>query len=69
MPRGGRPLVTANLMPAVSRAATALTARSVSTLSLVTTVPSTSASSNDILPLGRSDIVRSFPLVPQASST
>ena len=56
MPRGGRPLVTANLMPALSSAATAAMARSVRTLSLVTTVPSTSASSSEILPLGCSAI-------------
>ncbi len=44
MPRGGRPLVTANSMPASRRRLTAATARSVRAFSWVTSVPSTSAS-------------------------
>src|SRR5580658_2503593 len=43
MPRGGRPLVMAKSIPACLSFATAATARSVSTLSWVTSVPSTSA--------------------------
>ena len=43
MPRGGRPLVTANRIPACFSLATAATARSVRTLSWVMSVPSTSA--------------------------
>jgi hypothetical protein len=43
MPRGGRPLVIANSILASRNAAIALRARSVSTFSLVTSVPSTSA--------------------------
>ena len=44
MPRGGRPLVIANNIPACFSFATAAMARSVRTLSWVTSVPSTSAS-------------------------
>ena len=44
MPRGGRPLVTANVIPASRSLPTAAIARSVRTLSFVTSVPSTSAS-------------------------
>ena len=43
MPWGGRPLVMANLMPARRKSRTRAMARSVSTFSLVTSVPSTSA--------------------------
>src|ERR1700688_3280040 len=43
IPRGGRPLVTLNSIPACRRCETALAARSVSTFSCVTSVPSTSA--------------------------
>src|SRR5579864_7847345 len=43
MPRGGRPLVMAKRIPACLRFATAAMARSVRTLSWVTSVPSTSA--------------------------
>jgi hypothetical protein len=46
MPLGGRPLVMANRIPASPRLRTALTARSVTTLSGVTSVPSTSARSS-----------------------
>ncbi len=49
IPLGGRPLVTANWMPRPAMSRTAFWARSVSTLSLVTSVPSTSASSRLIL--------------------
>jgi hypothetical protein len=48
MPRGGRPLVMAMTMPASCSARTAATAWSVRILSLVTSVPSTSASSRRI---------------------
>ena len=48
MPLGGRPLVIANRIPASPSLRTAPTARSVSTLSGVTSVPSTSASSSRI---------------------
>ncbi len=48
MPRGGRPLVIAKPMPAPCRACTAAAARRVSTLSAVTSVPSTSASTSEI---------------------
>ena len=43
IPRGGRPLVIANAIPARCNFLTASRAREVSTLSLVTSVPSTSA--------------------------
>src|SRR6202007_2801357 len=43
IPRGGRPLVMLNSIPACRRCETALAARSVSTFSCVTSVPSTSA--------------------------
>src|ERR1700730_2349029 len=43
MPRGGRPLVMANLMPASRNLATDRMARSVRIFSCVTSVPSTSA--------------------------
>src|ERR1700722_8954441 len=43
MPRGGRPLVTAKSIPASFSFPTAVMARSVRTLSWVTSVPSTSA--------------------------
>ncbi len=56
MPFGGRPLVTAKRMPAARSFWTAAIARSVSTLSFVTSVPSTSASMRRI-----------FGLVTQAS--
>jgi hypothetical protein len=46
MPRGGRPLVIANRIPASPSLRTALMARSVRTLSGVTSVPSTSARSS-----------------------
>ncbi len=46
MPSGGRPLVTANAIPASASLRTAAIARSVSALSGVTSVPSTSASSS-----------------------
>ncbi len=49
MPFGGRPQVSANLMPFASRSRTAFWARSVSTLSLVTSVPSTSARNSAIV--------------------
>ena len=45
MPRGGRPLVTAKSIPACFSFPTAAMARSVRTLSWVTSVPSTSARS------------------------
>jgi hypothetical protein len=48
MPNGGRPLVIANTIPRSRRRCTAPSARSVSTLSLVTSVPSTSASTAEI---------------------
>src|SRR5690348_6794833 len=48
MPRGGRPLVMAKSIPASRSLATAATARSVRTLSWVTSVPSTSARSSRI---------------------
>ncbi len=44
MPRGGRPLVIAKITPASCSLCAASTARLVSTLSWVTSVPSTSAS-------------------------
>jgi hypothetical protein len=43
IPRGGRPLVTVNWIPASRKRETASTARFVSTFSCVTRVPSTSA--------------------------
>src|SRR5262252_10293070 len=43
MPRGGRPLVTLNRIPASPRCKTASAARLVNTFSCVTSVPSTSA--------------------------
>src|SRR5262245_11669087 len=43
MPRGGRPLVTLNWIPAWRRCSTASAARCVNTFSCVTSVPSTSA--------------------------
>src|SRR5882724_761776 len=43
MPRGGRPLVTLNAIPASCSRKTASAARFVSTFSCVTSVPSTSA--------------------------
>src|SRR6185437_15709979 len=46
MPRGGRPLVSASVMPASCNSRVAATAWSVNTLSCVTSVPSTSASSS-----------------------
>jgi len=49
MPFGGRPLVTANKIPASPSLRTASIARSVSTLSLVTRVPSTSARTSRML--------------------
>src|SRR6185437_11206512 len=48
MPRGGRPLVSASVTPAACRSRDAAIACSVSTLSCVTSVPSTSASSSFI---------------------
>src|ERR1700722_10316503 len=58
MPRGGRPLVMAKSIPACLSFATAAMARSVRTLSWVTSVPSTSARNNRmgggaIVPSGR----------------
>src|SRR5579872_1135968 len=63
MPRGGRPLVMAKRMPTSPRRRTAACARSVSTLSSVTRVPSTSASTSEILsaPGARSPRVRVWP--------
>src|ERR1700744_705137 len=46
MPRGGRPLVKASVTPALRNSCAAAIACSVSTLSCVTSVPSTSASSS-----------------------
>jgi hypothetical protein len=48
MPRGGRLLITVNAMPRARRAATTARARSVNTLSEVTSVPSTSEIRADI---------------------
>ena len=48
MPRGGRPLVIAKRIPALPSSLTAWIASSVSTFSLVTRVPSTSASKSRI---------------------
>ena len=55
MPRGGRPLVIANAIPAACNAFTAATARGVSTFSAVTRVPSTSARTSEIFGAVRGD--------------
>ena len=62
MPRGGRPLVIANAMPAVCSAFTAAAARGVSTFSAVTRVPSTSARTSEIFEAARAgSIMRGLP--------
>src|SRR5262249_20599645 len=57
MPRGGRPPVTANAIPASPRRLTAVAARSVTAFPRVTSVPSTSAST---ILTGDSDVGLSF---------
>src|SRR5690349_19896683 len=67
MPRGGRPLVMAKRTPALCNALTAPCARSVSTFCSVTSVPSTSASTREILRFSAIDTSGSVQRPPGAA--
>ena len=68
MPRGGRPLVIANAIPAACNAFTAATARVVSTFSAVTRVPSTSARTSEIFEVGARELYHARPPARVASA-